>query len=69
MGVVEAIIKDLNHLSATKLVEVAAYVHEMNSDRHAERLEILKKTRGALSDEDGKSFEKAMNASRQLEAK
>ena len=60
MSVLESIVKDLEALSAPKLVEVAHYVSRLNPRRREERLAALKATAGCLSGEEGVAFEKAV---------
>jgi len=68
MTVIEAIIKDLQGLPNAKLVDVANYVHGMTEGAHEERLKILRRTFGSLSEEDGKAFEEALAESRRVES-
>lgn len=68
MSVIESIIKDLQNLPTPKLVEVARYVHGLSETAQKERLGILRKTYGALSDEDGQAFEQALLGARRLES-
>ncbi len=68
MSVIESILKDLQSLSTPKLVEVARYVHGLSEEAQKERLSLLHKTHGALSEEDGAAFELALAGARRLES-
>ena len=68
MSVIESIIKDIQGLPTPKLDEAARYVHSLNEAAQKERLGILRKTHGALSDEDGQAFEHALLGARHLES-
>lgn len=68
MTLVESILKDLEALPASKLVEVASFVHNLNPKRREERLATLKATAGCLSEEDAKIFEQAMADSRRFDS-
>lgn len=59
MSVLESIVKDLEALPASKLVEVAHYVSGLNPRRREERLAALHATAGCLTGEEGAAFEKA----------
>lgn len=67
MTVIESIVKDLEKLPATKLIEVAHFVHSLDPRRREERLALLRTTQGGLSEEDGIAFEQALAASRRVE--
>ena len=56
----ESIVKDLETLPATKLVEVAHYVSRFNPKHRDERMVALKATAGCMAGEEGKAFEKAV---------
>ena len=60
MTVIESIVKDLETLPASKLVEVANYVSRFNPKRRDERMAALKATAGCLAGEEGEAFEKAV---------
>ena len=60
MTVIESIVKDLETLPASKLVEVANYVGRFNPKRRDERMAALKATAGCLAGEEGEAFEKAV---------
>jgi hypothetical protein len=60
MTVIESIIKDLETLPASKLVEVADYVSRLNPKRRDERIAALKATAGYLAGAEGETFEKAV---------
>ena len=49
MTVIESILKDLETLPASKLVEVAHYVSRFNPKRRDERMAALKATAGCLA--------------------
>ncbi len=68
MSVIESILKDLQGLPTTKLVDVARYVHGLSDAAQKERLSLLHQTHGALSEEDGQAFELALNGARRLES-
>ena len=68
MSVIESILKDLQSLPTSKLVEIARYVHGLNEAAHEERRAVLKRTHGALSEEDGEAFEQALAGSRRVES-
>jgi hypothetical protein len=61
MTVIESILKDLETLPASKLVEVANYVGRFNPKRRDERMTALKATAGCLAGEEGDAFEKAVS--------
>lgn len=60
MTVMESILKDLETLPASKLVEVARYVSRFNPNRRNERLAALHAVAGCMSGEEGAEFEKAV---------
>ena len=60
MTVMESILKDLETLPASKLVEVAHYVSRFNPKRRVERVAALKETAGCMAGEEGEAFEKAV---------
>lgn len=68
VNVIESIIKDLQNLPTPKLVEVARYVHGLSQADQEARRELLRRTHGVLSDEDGQAFEMALQGARRLEA-
>jgi hypothetical protein len=68
MDLLESIVKDLQSLPATRLVEVARFVHEMTETAQSERRALLKQTHGALSAADGEAFEQALASSRELDS-
>jgi len=68
MSVIESILKDLEGLPTPKLVEVARYVHGLSEEAQKERLSLLRRTHGALSEEDGEAFETALTGARRLES-
>lgn len=69
MSVLESIIHDLRGLPLRKLVEVARYVHHLSESAERERAEVLKDTHGCLDETEGMIFEKALESSRQIEAR
>ena len=68
MTVIESIVKDLEKLPAPKLIEVAHFVQNFDPRCREERLVLLRKTQGVLSQEDGIAFEQAMATSRRVES-
>ena len=68
MSIIESIIKGLQGLPTSKLVEVARYVHGLNEEAQKERLDVLRATRGRLSEDDGRAFEAALSGARRLES-
>jgi hypothetical protein len=58
MSVLESIVKDLENLPATKLVEVARYVSGLSPKRREGRLTAIRATAGCLNAEDGAAFER-----------
>lgn len=67
MTLIESIVRDLNGMPMSKLVEVARYVHRMSETAESERAEVLRETHGYLDANDGHSFEQALVTSRRLE--
>jgi hypothetical protein len=55
--VIESIIKNLETLPASKLVEVAHFISGLNPNRRNERIAALKATAGSMS---GEAFEKVV---------
>jgi len=62
MSVIESILKDLQSLPTTKLVEVARYVHGLNPKSQERRHAALLATAGCMAGEEGKDFERAVRA-------
>ena len=60
MTVIESIIKNLETLPASKLVEVAHFISGLNPNRRNERIAALKATAGCMAGEEGEAFEKAV---------
>jgi hypothetical protein len=58
VSVLESIVKDLETLPASKLVEVAHYVNRLNPKRREERLAAIRATAGCMSGEAGEAFER-----------
>jgi hypothetical protein len=58
--VIESIIKNLETLPASKLVEVAHFINGLNPNRRNERIAALKATAGSMPGEEGEAFEKAV---------
>ena len=58
--VIESIIKNLEALPASKLVEVAHFISGLNPNRRNERIAALKATAGSMAGEEGEAFEKAV---------
>jgi hypothetical protein len=68
MTVIESILKDLQGLPTPMLVDVARYVHGLSESAQKERADILGRTHGVLSEEDGQAFESALFGARRLES-
>jgi hypothetical protein len=62
MSVIESIILELHELPPAKLVEVARYVHVLNSKSHERRRAALMATAGCMPGEEGEDFERAVRA-------
>jgi len=60
MTVMESILKDLETLPVSKLVEVAHYVSRFNPKRRGERKAALQAVGGCMPGEEGEAFEKAV---------
>jgi hypothetical protein len=60
MSVIESILKDLQGLPTTKLVEVARYVHGLNPKSQEQRRAALLATAGCMAGEEGEEFERAV---------
>ena len=60
MTVIESIIKNLETLPASKLVEVAHFISGLNPNRRNDRIAALKATAGSMAGEEGEAFEKAV---------
>lgn len=60
MTVMESILRDLETLPASKLMEVAHYVSRFNPKRRDERLAALQSVAGCMAGEEGEAFEKAV---------
>jgi len=58
VSVLESIVKDLETLPASRLVEVARYVNGLNPKRRETRLAALHATAGCMSGEEGELFER-----------
>ena len=58
--VIESIIRNLETLPASKLVEVAHFISGLNPNRRNERIAALKATAGSMPGEEGEAFEKAV---------
>lgn len=65
---IESIVRDLQNLPTPKLVEVARYVHSLSQADQEARQDLLRRTHGILSEEDGRAFEMALQGTRRLEA-
>jgi hypothetical protein len=68
MSVIESIVRGVQGLPLPQQVAVARYVFSLNEAARRERREVLERTHGCLSDEDGKAFEEAMLNARRVEA-
>ena len=62
MSVIESILKDLQNLPTSKLVEVARYVHGLNPKSQDLRHAALLATAGCMAGEEGEDFERAVRA-------
>ena len=60
MTVMESILRDLETLPASKLVEVAHFVSRFNPKRRSERRSALLATGGCMPGDEGEVFEKAV---------
>jgi hypothetical protein len=58
MSVLESIVKDLENLPTSQLVEVAHYVSGLNPKRREERLAAIHATAGCMSEKEGAAFER-----------
>lgn len=69
VSVLESIIHDLRGLPLRKLVDAARYVHGLSESAERERAEALRETHGYLNEKEGLMFERALETSRQVEAR
>jgi hypothetical protein len=60
--VIESILKDLQDLPTSKLVEVAHYVRDLNPKSQERRVDALLATAGCMAGEEGENFERAVRA-------
>jgi hypothetical protein len=60
MTVLESILKDLETLPTSKLMEVAHYISGQNPHRQRERIEALKATSGCMMGDEGAEFERVV---------
>ena len=62
MVILESIIHDLRSLPASRLLDVANYINQLNPKRKTqeERLAGLMATAGCMKDEEGEDFERAV---------
>jgi hypothetical protein len=60
MSVIESIVRDLHELPATKLAEVARYVHGLNPKSGERRRAALLATAGCMPGKEGEDFERAV---------
>ena len=60
MTVIESILKDLETLPASKLVEVAQFVSALAAARRDQRIAALKETAGCMAGQEGEAFERAV---------
>jgi hypothetical protein len=67
MTVIESIVRGLQNLSLREQIEVAHYVHRLNTGAQTERDDVLRRTHGALDETAGRAFEQAMDDSRRVE--
>ena len=68
MTVIETIVRGLENLPLCEQVEVARYVHRLDTKVQERRANVLLRTYGALDEADGATFEQAMKDSRRVEA-
>ena len=67
MTLIEYIVKDLKTLAKPELVQVACFVRSLSEVSQKEQSDMLKKTFGVLSQEDGEVFENALAGARKIE--
>lgn len=67
MTVAETMIRGVQNLSLREQADVARCVHRLNANAQDVREEVLRSTHGALDEEEGLAFERAMKGSRFLE--
>ena len=68
MTVIETIIRGVQTLPLREQVDLARYVHRLNTSAQQERAELLRRNHGVLDEAEGLVFEQAMENSRRLEA-
>ena len=68
MTVIETIVRGVKNLPLRDQVEVARYVHRLDSSAQLGRADVLRRTHGVLDENDGNAFEQAMMDSRRTEA-
>ncbi|HLB33646.1 MAG: hypothetical protein A3F67_12150 [Verrucomicrobia bacterium RIFCSPHIGHO2_12_FULL_41_10] len=66
MTIVESITQHTKALSLSQQVEAARRIHLLNPTAQQERVKILKRTHGCLSEADGILFEEALADSRRI---
>lgn len=64
MSVVESIVEGVQRLSLREQVEIAEHVYRLDAEARQRCAEMLQRSHGALSEEDGEAFEQALNYSR-----
>jgi len=68
LSIIEAIVRGLGNWPLRKQVEVARYVHRLNTNAQQERAAVLRRTHGMLDETDGRAFVQTMDDARRLEA-
>ena len=68
MTVIETIVRGVQTLPLREQVDVARYVHRLNTSAQQERAGRLRHCHGVLDEADGLAFEQALENSRRLEA-
>ena len=62
MTTIDSIVRELRELPASKLADVARYVHGLNAERQADRRAALGSTAGCMEGQEGEEFERAVQA-------
>ena len=62
MITIESIVRELRELPASKLAEVARYVHGLNADRQEKRRLALNATAACMKGPEGEDFENGVRA-------
>lgn len=66
MSVIESIVQGVQRLSLREQVEIAEHVYRLDAEARQRCAEMLKRTHGALNEEDGEAFEEALKHSRRI---